>query len=193
MVMMTKMLIWKNANPKPNKTIVIMIWYPEFCSCWQQVLEGHSCCLPRFSAFSSHYNNCYWPKNKVRRKENLCSFSKAFISETRCSNPEDEGSGMVLGKKIAIGIWIWIVYPWSVFSSSWSSLSSEDDSMRSETEVRSWTFGSRSPMPKISHRHNDKSASLRPNCFSAPTVCQLPILATMNSRRRWAEQSWISF
>ena len=81
-----------------------MIWYPEFCSCWQQVLEGHSCCLPRFSAFSSHYNNCYWPKNKVKRKENLCSFSKAFISETRCSNPEDEGSGMVLGKKIAIGI-----------------------------------------------------------------------------------------
>ena len=40
----------------------------------------------------------------MKRKENLCSFSKAFISETRCSNPEDEGSGMVLGKKIAIGI-----------------------------------------------------------------------------------------
>ena len=168
-----------------------MIWYPEFCSSWQQVLEGHSCCLHRFSAFSSHYNNCYWPKNKVKKKPLLLFKSLHFRDKVFQSRRWRLWDGP--WKKNCNWNFQKNVYPCSVFSSSWSSLSSEDDSMRSETEVRSWTFGSRSPMPKISHRHNDKSASLRPNFFSAPTVCQAAIFATINSRRRWAEQSMISF
>ena len=98
---MTKMLIWKNANPKPNKTIVIMIWYPEFCSSWQQVLEGHSCCLHRFSAFSSHYNNCYWPKNKVKKKT-FAPFQKPSFQRQGVPIPKMKALGWSLEKKLQL-------------------------------------------------------------------------------------------